>query len=517
MLGYTFSGSNNSWGFTNSASLSPPNSLTDSPTGNYRNNTDSFATGPVFSTVGQRGCLLTGALLLALGSNSDGILIQTSGDGGVTWKGGNIFSSSTGGAFLQFPLWEVRDRNPINQFRINFVSGASGTGDGAYLDDLRVDCVSGAPSGDTDYYGGFGGTSFATAHVTGVVGLLLAAYPSLTVAQVRDAIVNTGDVLPGLAGKTLTGRRLNARAAVDSRAPFTVTVQKAGTGTGLVTSSPTGITCGSTCNFQFGSGTTLTLTASPAAGSIFSGWNGGGCTGTGACTLSTTAAVTATFLTAPTPFTVTVNKNGTGTGTVTSSPRGVNSGINCGASCTEQFDQGITVTLTATPAAGSVFSGWNGGNCVGTGICQLTVDATVTATFSPAPPPGTFTLVIAKVGTGSGTVISSPAGVDCGGICSGIFLDGTVVTLTAINNPGSIFAGWSGGGCTGVGTCITDTAATVKATFDSLAPSSSDGGTAQGSSGGCTIAQAGTNDALMPTLLLMTLGGVIWRVRRRSH
>jgi subtilisin family serine protease len=604
VLGYTFSGSNNSWGFTNSASFSPPNSLTDSPAGNYLNNTDSFATGPVFSTVGQRGCLLTGALRLALGNDSDGILIQTSGDGGLTWKGGNIFSSATGGAFLQFPLWEVRDHNPINQFRINFVSDASGTGDGAYLDDLRVDCVSGAPSGDTDYYGGFGGTSFATAHVTGVVGLLMAAYPSLTVAQVRDAIVNTGDVLPSLAGKTLTGRRLNARAALDSRAPFTVTVQKAGTGTGLVTSSPTGITCGSTCNFQFGSGTTLTLTATPAAGSVFSGWNGGGCTGTGACTLSTTAAVTATFVTAPAPFTVTVTKNGTGTGTVTSSPRGVNSGINCGASCTDQFDQGTTVTLTATPAAGSVFSGWsggncvgtgicqltvdamvtatftvatpapftvtvtkngtgtgtvtssprgvnsgincgasctdqfdqgttvtltatpaagsvfsgwNGGNCVGTGICQLTVDATVAATFSPAPPPGTFTLVIARVGTGSGTVISSPAGVDCGGICSGFFLDGTAVTLTATSNPGSTFAGWSGGGCTGVGTCITDTAATVKATFDSLTPSSSSGDTAQGSSGGCTIAQAGTNDVLIPALLLMTIGAVIWRVRRRSH
>jgi hypothetical protein len=81
-LGYTFSGANNSWGSTNAVSVSSPNSLTDSPTGNYMNNTNSFATGPVFSTVGQHGCVLTGALRLAFASNSDGILIQASGDGG---------------------------------------------------------------------------------------------------------------------------------------------------------------------------------------------------------------------------------------------------------------------------------------------------------------------------------------------------------------------------------------------------------------------------------------------------
>jgi hypothetical protein len=57
----------------------------------------------------------------------------------------------------------------------------------------------------------------------------------------------------------------------------------------------------------------------------------------------------------------------------------------------------------------------------------------------------------------------------------------------------------------------------VTATFDVPA---SGGGAAQASSGGgggCTIAQAGTSDALMPTLLLVTLGALIGRVRRRSN
>ena len=45
-LGYTFSGSNNSWGFTNTASFSAPTSMTDSPAGNYLNNTDSVGDRP---------------------------------------------------------------------------------------------------------------------------------------------------------------------------------------------------------------------------------------------------------------------------------------------------------------------------------------------------------------------------------------------------------------------------------------------------------------------------------------
>ena len=83
-----------------------------------------------------------------------------------------------------------------------------------------------------------------------------------------------------------------------------------------------------------------------------------------------------------------VRKAGTGSGTVTSSP----SGINCGGTCSRDFSNGTTVTLTATPAAGSVFAGWSGGACSGTGTCTTTIrsNVTVTATFNtgtPAPSP----------------------------------------------------------------------------------------------------------------------------------
>ena len=82
---------------------------------------------------------------------------------------------------------------------------------------------------------------------------------------------------------------------------------------------------------------------------------------------------------------LTVTKNGNGTGSVTSTP----AGIDCGPTCSSDFDYGTEATLTATAAEGSTFTGWSGAGCSGTGDCQVTVlEATsVTAEFTADPPP----------------------------------------------------------------------------------------------------------------------------------
>ena len=71
----------------------------------------------------------------------------------------------------------------------------------------------------------------------------------------------------------------------------------------------------------------------------------------------------------PPQYTLTVSKTGTGNGTVTSSP----SGITCGTDCTESYNDGTTVTLTANQDANFSFTGWSGA-CTGTGTCTVTMN-----------------------------------------------------------------------------------------------------------------------------------------------
>jgi hypothetical protein len=107
-----------------------------------------------------------------------------------------------------------------------------------------------------------------------------------------------------------------------------------------------------------------------------------------------------------------VTKNGTGT--VASSPVG----IDCGLTCTSNYDANTIVTLSATADANSVFAGWSG-SCSGvSSTCIVTMDAskTVTATFNVAPlanagatqtVPESSTVTLAGSGTDSDGTITS--------------------------------------------------------------------------------------------------------------
>src|SRR5439155_11211749 len=70
---------------------------------------------------------------------------------------------------------------------------------------------------------------------------------------------------------------------------------KVGTGSGTVTSSPSGLNCGATCSFPFPSGQIVILNSTPAAGSNFGGWSGNSDCIDGTVTMSTALTCTATF------------------------------------------------------------------------------------------------------------------------------------------------------------------------------------------------------------------------------
>jgi hypothetical protein len=74
----------------------------------------------------------------------------------------------------------------------------------------------------------------------------------------------------------------------------------------------------------------------------------------------------------------------------------------------------------------------------------------------PGPTAGTATLSLSRSGTGSGAVTSTPPGIDCGLDCSETLAAGTTVTLHATADVGSVFTGWTGGGCGGTGDCVID-------------------------------------------------------------
>jgi subtilisin family serine protease len=144
-------------------------------------------------------------------------------------------------------------------------------------------------------YATWSGTSMATPHVAGAWAVLKDAQPNLSVpdalAQFRANAVTVGDTRPG---GSVTGLKRVDLAFVGS-APLspklTVQIIKSGAkANGSVTSSPAGISCGSTCIASFAKDSTVKLTAKATGGSKFGGW-GGACsafTTTTTCTLTMT-------------------------------------------------------------------------------------------------------------------------------------------------------------------------------------------------------------------------------------
>jgi hypothetical protein len=124
--------------------------------------------------------------------------------------------------------------------RLRFFSDGTNRDDGVYVDNTAVKCLSHGGAA----YNTISGTSMATPHVAGVAALALANNPSLTVAQLKAAILDGVDVVPGLASFVAESGRLNAAKALglvpDDTAPNT-----------SITGGPSGSTSSHRATFRF--------------------------------------------------------------------------------------------------------------------------------------------------------------------------------------------------------------------------------------------------------------------------
>lgn len=259
------------------------------------------------------------------------------------------------------------------------------------------------------------------------------------------------------------------------QATLTATTSGAGTGTLVTYGSSNPLNCGSqgsTCSIDVNDTQTVHIWAYADSGSAVAGWSPN-CTvlSPTECeiTISGDVSVNAIF---DQTESLSVATSGSGTGTVTSNdnPQTIDCG-SAGTACSASYDEGDTVTLTATPDADSLFLGWSG-TCTNTiGDCTVPLDQaqSVDADFELAYQP----LTVTTQGTGTGTVTSNdnPQTIDCGSqgtSCSASYNYGGTITLAATPDTGQIFEGWSGACTNSTVDCVVtmNQAQSVVATFD---------------------------------------------------
>ena len=311
-------------------------------------------------------------------------------------------------------------------------------------------------------------------------------------------------------------------------AGLSVTVTTTGTGSGSVVSSPAGITCPGTCVQSYAAGTVLTLTATPATGSSFTGWSGSSCAGTAACVLTgnTPVSVTAAFAlngTAPTPSITSLSPSSVMAGSAAFALTVTGSGFVSGASATVG-GQARTVTfgsatqVTIAVQAADVASQGNvpvqvsnpspcaGGLCASNSVALTVTAPTPAPTLSSVSPTSAIagSAAFTLTATGSNFTANSVVRVN-GSPRTTTFVSPTQVTAAIlasdIATPGTpsitVFTPAPGGGTSG-GQTLTVLGPSLTVNTTSVVPGGAATATLTNSPGGSTdwltLAQVGTAD-----------------------
>jgi subtilisin family serine protease len=200
-------------------------SLEDSPFGAYANNTDNFVWLPQRLDLSSRhDCALYYSVRWDLEEYDPGVPISDQDRLELELSSDGRFWDLNPARYVGIEKTFVDEELDLSQLeghaagtlRFRLVTNATGTSEGVAIDDVRVDCVPPLTdySGARDEFEAWDGTSMAAPHVTGVAALMLAANPALTAVQVKQRLLAAVDRVPSLAGKTVSGGRLNAAKAL---------------------------------------------------------------------------------------------------------------------------------------------------------------------------------------------------------------------------------------------------------------------------------------------------------------
>jgi subtilisin family serine protease len=192
------------WDRTTTVKNSGTHSLTDSPSGNYADDSSTSIRNLLpISLSGKERCQIDYAMRLDTEVDFDSFSIFAGTTPGTPtfiegWWG------STRGEFVDLSSdLSMLDGQPTVYVRFLLESNELSTDDGVYLDDVSVSCLGAG-------YTAIDGTSMAAPHVAGVAALLLAQNPARTVAELKTLLTSSADVLGSLTDKTTTNGRLNA-------------------------------------------------------------------------------------------------------------------------------------------------------------------------------------------------------------------------------------------------------------------------------------------------------------------
>ena len=212
---------------------------------------------------------------------------------------------------------------------------------------------------------------------------------------------------------------------------YTITATSANTSMGSVTGGGT-----------YEEGKTVTLTATPKSGYRFVKWSDGSTANPYTFKATKNVTLTATFeKIPPTTYTITATSANTSMGSVSGGGT---------------YEEGKTVTLTATPKSGYRFVKWSDGTTANPYTFKATKNVTLTATFEKIPPT-TYTITATSANTSMGTV--------SGG---GTYEEGKTVTLTATPKSGYKFVKWSDGSTKNPYTFTATKNVTLTATFEAI-------------------------------------------------